>query len=491
MSWRSGGVSGTRDGDRRARHVLLEQRRVQLEGGDRAAQTPRRSTSDGCSSPRYPICSPPTHDARRTTRVQERIASGSRLDLELEADRAEDGLEHALRREERHVAPGEQRADRPRLARQLLARRRQVDVRDLVDRDLLPPERLVARGDVGEARQEQRPHRRVLGRERVREQHRGAPRVVRREAEPIGRCRPARGSSSAPRCSRRRAAPRAAGGAAPGAALSPPVRAPAGSVAGTCSSPCTRATSSTTSISRVTSSARQLGGRTRSSSPLALDRRSRGARGSPRLPDLDVDAGDRRTRPARSTIQDGSAISPAHVDRIGRQRRAGQLDEHARGGAVRDRRELGVDALLEAVRRLGADAEAPRRAQDRAAVERRGLEHDLGRVVGDLGIGAAHHARDARRAVAVGDHERLGVELALACRRASSATSPATRTARDQRVPRDAREVVGVQRLAEVVRDVVRHVDDVRDRADADPGQPRLQPERRGRDAHAGAARAR
>jgi len=102
--------------------------------------------------------------------MQEGVAA--RLGLELEADGAEDRLEDALGREERHRGTRDQGADRPGLVGQLPAGPRLVAVGDLVDRELLPSQRLVARGDVGEARQEQRPHRRMLGRERVREHDR-------------------------------------------------------------------------------------------------------------------------------------------------------------------------------------------------------------------------------------------------------------------------------------------------------------------------------
>ena len=213
--------------------------------------------------------------------------------------------------------------------------------------------------------------------------------------------------------------------------------------------------------------------------------------------DLEAQAVEDRGAPVGSDVDAGHGAHPAgaqddplayrditaQVDRIRCLCRARELDEHARCGAVRDRRQRGVDALLEAVRGLGADAEPSCRAEDRSALERGRLEHDLSDRVRDLGVGASHHAGDARRAAGMRDHERLRIEHATLVverrQRLARACAP-----RDQGVPGEAFAIVRVQRLAEVVRDVVRDIDDVGDRPDAHTVQPCLQPEgrRRNRD---------
>ena len=88
------------------------------------------------------------------------------------------------------------------------------------------------------------------------------------------------------------------------------------------------------------------------------------------------------------------------------------------------------------------------------------------RALADLGVGAAHDAADALRALGVGDHEHRG-SSSRSCPSSVRSVSPARARRAVRRAPRDARVVVGVQRAAEVVHDVVRDVDDVRDRAHA------------------------
>ena len=98
--------------------------------------------------------------------------------------------------------------------------------------------------------------------------------------------------------------------------------------------------------------------------------------------------------------------------------------------------------------------------------------------LGDLGLLAAHDPGERDRALGVGDHEILGAR-ACARRRRASAPSRPSRARRATSPPWSSVEVVGVQRAAEREHHVVRHVDDVRDRADAGVPQARLQPQRR------------
>ena len=113
----------------------------------------------------------------------------------------------------------------------------------------------------------------------------------------------------------------------------------------------------------------------------------------------------------------------------------------------------------------------------------RGLDDDGGRRIGDLAARAAHDAGDARDALAVGDHQHaLGQRALAAVERRDRLTRPRRSSFED--APRHAGVVVGVDRLAEVMHDVVRDVDDIRDRAVAGCHQARPHPERRRRDAH-------
>ena len=354
---------------------------------------------------------------------------------------------------------------------------------DLVDRELLAAERLVARGDLGEARHEQRPHRGVLGRERVREQHRRAARIVLRQSQPIAQV----GGHEAHRLhlGGTRAEQRLVQAA--------PKELARAEAACTCSGRQRRrdvleAVHACDLLDDV-----DLAGdieRSPARGPhvqlvaASLHLEAKAPEDRRRLPCFDVDAGHREhaTRPQHDPL--GVRNLAANVDRLRGLHGTGELDQHPRRRAIGDRRELGIDALLEAVRRLRADAEPARRAQDRSAVEGRGLEHDLGGLVRDLGVGPAHDPGEPGRTLAMRDHERLAVERALLAVEGGQLLAVA-RPARNQRPPGKAREVVRVQRLPEIVRDVVGDVDDVRDRADADASQAGLQPERRGRDPHA------
>ena len=208
--------------------------------------------------------------------------------------------------------------------------------------------------------------------------------------------------------------------------LRPPVRAPLGSVAGTCSRPWMRATSSTRSISRVTSSARHVGGRARKPS----DGEAESLEDRPALRGADVDARHRQHTPGAQRDPRRLGQVAVHVDRLGCERRARDLDEQPRRRAVRDRGERRIDALLEPVRRLRAQPDAPGRAQHRAAVERRRLEHDV----------AGRRPRSRRRPRPSRPRRPTGRRRARSrasrdrarapCRRAWSATRPRGHVAR-------------------------------------------------------------
>ena len=72
----------------------------------------------------------------------------------------------------------------------------------------------------------------------------------------------------------------------------------------------------------------------------------------------------------------------------------GRLRDEPRAEARRRRGEVRVDALLPAVRALGPQAQAPRRGEDPDRLEVRGLEQHVFRPLGDLRLLAAHDRRD-------------------------------------------------------------------------------------------------
>ena len=73
----------------------------------------------------------------------------------------------------------------------------------------------------------------------------------------------------------------------------------------------------------------------------------------------------------------------------------------------RGERVVRIDAPLEAIRRIGLHAEAPRRAADDGRLEPGALEQDVRRRVADLALGAADDAAEADGALRVGDDDRV------------------------------------------------------------------------------------
>ena len=103
-------------------------------------------------------------------------------------------------------------------------------------------------------------------------------------------------------------------------------------------------------------------------------------------------------------------------------------------------------------------------------LEVRRLEQDVGRRLADLRLLAAHDPGERDRALAVGDHQVGRLELPVdAVERAQRLARP--RAPHDDPLAGERREVEGVERVAEREHDVVRDVDDVRDRPH--PGRER------------------
>ncbi len=178
------------------------------------------------------------------------------------------------------------------------------------------------------------------------------------------------------------------------------------------------------------------------------------------------------------------------------QRRAERFDPPARDGAAGDLRDepraaiggardaVPVYAALEAVGRLGAQAESARAAAHRDRRELRALDQDVRGRLAHLGFGAADHAGERDRALRVGDHQvRRRERAGLAVERGELLAGG--RAAHAHRSAAQGREVERVQRLAELEQDEVRRVYDVVDRAHARGFESLAQPVGRRADADA------
>ena len=95
------------------------------------------------------------------------------------------------------------------------------------------------------------------------------------------------------------------------------------------------------------------------------------------------------------------------------QRAARELEHEPRREVGRRPGEVRVDALLPAVRALGAQAVALGGAVDPVRLEVRRLEQDGRRLVADLGLLAAHDPGERDAALGVGDQQVVGHELAV------------------------------------------------------------------------------
>ena len=141
------------------------------------------------------------------------------------------------------------------------------------------------------------------------------------------------------------------------------------------------------------------------------------------------------------------------------------------------RREVGVDALLPAVRALGAQPQALRGAEEAIWLEVRRLEKDVGRRLADLAVLAAHDPGERDRLGCVRDDQVLRLELPVDAVEGPQLLAR-LRAPDDDLAPVKLGEVERVKRVPEREHDVVGDVDDVRDRAHAGGEEPRLQPNR-------------
>ena len=120
----------------------------------------------------------------------------------------------------------------------------------------------------------------------------------------------------------------------------------------------------------------------------------------------------------------------------------------------------------------------------KARIEIGGFEQDLGALLSDLRIGAAHDAGDGDRGAGIGDDEdpvvRQSADLAVeGAQGLAGATAP-----HDDATPVQPLQVEGVEWLAELEHNEICHIHDVVDGALSDGSQTILQPCWRGPDAN-------
>ena len=115
---------------------------------------------------------------------------------------------------------------------------------------------------------------------------------------------------------------------------------------------------------------------------------------------------------SRAQVRTGRRGQLAVDVRVARPARAGQVDEELGRKLGRRLREVRVDALLPATRRLGAQAQPLGGAKDPDRLEVGGLEQELARLLVDLALERAHDPGDRNRPLGVGDHEVVLVERA-------------------------------------------------------------------------------
>ena len=161
--------------------------------------------------------------------------------------------------------------------------------------------------------------------------------------------------------------------------------------------------------------------------------------------DLVAEQGVRLAGPeAQRRRRRGNAAGVDHARRDGA---AAQLGEHPAGEVEGARHEVRVDALLEPVAGLAADAGVQLGAQDARAGEVGRLEHEVGGALVDLGVLAAEHAGDDERPLDVGDHQHLVVQRALHAVEGDDLLA-GRGAARDELAAADLAGVERVQRLA-------------------------------------------
>ena len=144
-----------------------------------------------------------------------------------------------------------------------------------------------------------------------------------------------------------------------------------------------------------------------------------------------------------------------------------QNEFHGTGGGGGDA--LGIDATLEAVTGIAEKTQRARGAADARGFEKCALQKNVGGGLGDSAPLASHHARKGDGAIIVGDDERSGGELVFLA--VEGVEIFAFRSGANADVARDFGGVERVERLAEFEKNIVRDIDHIIDRTQADSGE--------------------
>jgi hypothetical protein len=153
---------------------------------------------------------------------------------------------------------------------------------------------------------------------------------------------------------------------------------------------------------------------------------------------------------------------------------AAELEDEAGGELEAGHGGEGIDAALEAVARVGVDLEPPAGAGGADGVEPGALDEDVGRLLGHAGPEAAHDAADRLGTLLVADEGLGAVEAVGPVVEGDEALAGLGEADADGAA--ELRRVEDVEGPGAVVGDEVRHVDEGRDRAEADRLQAGLEP---------------
>src|SRR5882724_3783115 len=200
----------------------------------------------------------------------------------------------------------------------------------------------------------------------------------------------------------------------------------------------------------------------------------------PRKQALDLRTGDRDSQQVGYT-----RLAQEHRSRLLRLRpevygrlahlTAGDRADEVDGAPEGLRHAQHVDATFEAITRFARQAEGAAGASNASRLEVGGLEHDVGRVLRDLGLGAAHDAGHDRGPLGVADDGHLSRQPSAHSVQGDDLFPWFGSAHDDGRAPQFG-EVEGMQRLIDLEQDVVGRVHDVVDGPLANALEPRGEP---------------
>ena len=392
----------------------------------------------------------------RLARMEQRVRAAR--DPKLEVECAVQRLQHTL-----HdlISAHDDAGDTPMLVRELLARR-EVDPRDLEQRDVIRAGIDARPRRFDQARHDGRPEDRLVRRHRAGEANRVRVRIRRDEAPRV-----------------RLGEPRADEGVLDDPAQTLILREPSADV--------------TSQRHRERDAIEERSRDLLDEVHLAADvaRPPRGHGDVPLVGDVEAQPPERRPlvggrdlepdqarRPLGPEADDRPCREPVLDVEVPRHPRAGQVDEQTARENGRVLGEMRVDALLPAVRAGRAQREPLGRALDAERLEVRRLEEHLGRRVGDLAVLATHDRGQRDGALAVRDQQVGSLETPERPVERAELLAGAGMPHDDPPVG-ELRAVERVQGASPHMHDVVRDVHDVRDGAHLGEEEPRPKPLRR------------